>query len=92
MAESRSTATGAKRAAGAVTFILASLASTLPAVAGEDCAAHPVEIATVEELSELLNPTKVPEFEGCARTGIGVFETLKSVAKLVLTELKKGGP
>jgi signal recognition particle receptor subunit beta len=50
------------------------------------------EIASVEELRELLNPTKVPDFEGVARTGVGVFDTLKAVAKLVLTELKKGGP
>jgi signal recognition particle receptor subunit beta len=50
------------------------------------------EIATVEELRELLNPTKVPDFEGVARTGVGVFDTLKAVAKLVLTELRKGGP
>jgi signal recognition particle receptor subunit beta len=50
------------------------------------------EIATVEELRELLNPTGVPDYEACARSGEGVFDTLKSVAKLVLTELKKGGP
>jgi mutual gliding-motility protein MglA len=50
------------------------------------------DIATVEELREALNPTMVPEFESCARTGVGVFDTLKAVAKLVLTELKKGGP
>ena len=50
------------------------------------------DIATVEELREVLNPTNVPEFEACARTGVGVFDTLKAVAKLVLTELKKGGP
>ena len=50
------------------------------------------EIATVEELRELLNPTNVPDFEGVARTGVGVFDTLKAVAKLVLTELRKGGP
>jgi len=50
------------------------------------------DIATVEELRETLNPTLVPEFESCARTGVGVFDTLKAVAKLVLTELKKGGP
>lgn len=50
------------------------------------------EIATVEELRELLNPTSTPDFEGIARTGVGVFDTLKAVAKLVLTELKKGGP
>jgi len=39
----------------------------------------------------MLNPTKVLEFEAVARTGVGVFDTLKAVAKLVLTELKKGG-
>jgi len=50
------------------------------------------EIASVDELRELLNPTGVPDFEGVARTGVGVFDTLKSVAKLVLTELRKGGP
>ncbi len=50
------------------------------------------DIATVEELREALNPTMVPEYEACARTGVGVFDTLKAVAKLVLTELKKGGP
>ena len=47
--------------------------------------------ASVEELREMLNPTKVPEYEAVARTGVGVFETLKSIAKLVLTELRKGG-
>jgi hypothetical protein len=50
------------------------------------------DIGTVEELREILNPTNVPEFEACARTGQGVFETLKAVAKLVLTELRKGSP
>ena len=50
------------------------------------------EVATIEELRELLNPGGVPEFEAIARTGVGVFDTLKAVAKLVLTELKKGGP
>ncbi len=48
-------------------------------------------VADVAELRELLNPTGVPEYEAVARTGVGVFETLKAVAKLVLTELKKGG-
>jgi mutual gliding-motility protein MglA len=47
-------------------------------------------IAPVEELRQLLNPANVPEFEGVASTGIGVFDTLKAVAKLVLTALKKG--
>jgi signal recognition particle receptor subunit beta len=46
-------------------------------------------VAPVEELRELLNPNKVPEFEAIASTGVGVFETLKAVAKLVLTEVKR---
>ncbi len=48
-------------------------------------------IATVEELHHLINPRSVPEFQAVAPTGAGVFDTLKAVAKLVLTELKKGG-
>jgi signal recognition particle receptor subunit beta len=48
-------------------------------------------IATVEELHRLINPTNVPEYQAVAPTGVGVFDTLKAVAKLVLTELKKGG-
>jgi signal recognition particle receptor subunit beta len=48
-------------------------------------------VAEMAELREMLNPTNVPEYEAVARTGIGVFETLKAVAKLVLTELKRGG-
>ncbi len=45
----------------------------------------------VEELRQLLNPGHVPDFEGIARTGLGVFETLKAVSKAVLNELKRGG-
>ena len=45
---------------------------------------------SVAELSKLLNPTQVPEFEGVATTGVGVFDTLKMLAKLVLAELRKG--
>jgi mutual gliding-motility protein MglA len=48
-------------------------------------------VAPLEELRELLNPTKVPDYEAVATTGHGVFDTLKAVAKLVLTELKRGG-
>ena len=48
-------------------------------------------IVDVSELRELLNPTVVPDFEACARSGEGVFETLKTVSKLVLTELKRDG-
>jgi hypothetical protein len=48
-------------------------------------------VAPVDELRKLLNPTTVPEYEAVATTGVGVFDTLKAVAKLVLTELKRGG-
>ena len=44
-----------------------------------------------EELRQLLNPIGVLDYEASARTGQGVFETLKAVSKLVLTELKRGG-
>jgi signal recognition particle receptor subunit beta len=43
------------------------------------------------ELQEVLNPTTVANFEAVATRGSGVFDTLKAVAKLVLTELKRGG-
>ena len=48
-------------------------------------------IATVEELRRLLNPRSVPEYQAVAPTGVGVFDTLKAVAKQVLTELKRSG-
>jgi signal recognition particle receptor subunit beta len=47
-------------------------------------------VSPVEELRSMLNPHNVPDFNAVATTGEGVFETLKSVAKLVLTELKRG--
>ena len=47
--------------------------------------------APLDELKKVLNPTNVPEYEAVATTGVGVFDTLKAVAKLVLTELKRGG-
>lgn len=46
-------------------------------------------IVPVEELNKVLNPNGVPFFEAVATQGIGVFETLKGIAKLVLLELKK---
>ncbi|MEO0321452.1 MAG: GTPase domain-containing protein [Myxococcota bacterium] len=48
-------------------------------------------IAPVDELRGLLNPQGVPDFEAIAKDGDGVFDTLKAIAKLVLTELKRGG-
>ena len=43
-----------------------------------------------EYLRSVINQTGVPDFEAVATTGEGVFQTLKSVAKNVLVELKKG--
>ena len=48
-------------------------------------------VVPVEELRALLNPMGVPDFEANARSGMGVFETLRAVSKLVLTDLKRGG-
>ena len=42
-----------------------------------------------DEMYQQLNYKGEPTFEAVARDGTGVFDTLKSVAKLVLTELKK---
>lgn len=47
-------------------------------------------IVPVEDLKGLVNEKGVPDFEAVATTGYGVFNTLKAVAKLVLTELKRG--
>jgi len=47
-------------------------------------------IAPTDELRRLLNPNGVPDFDAVAIQGTGVFDTLKAVAKLVLTELKRG--
>ena len=47
--------------------------------------------APLDEMRRALNPMGVPDFEACAQSGSGVFETLKHVAKLVLSDLKKLG-
>ena len=46
-------------------------------------------IMPVKEMDELINHRNVQWFEAVAVTGKGVFETLKSIAKQVLFELKK---
>ncbi|MDP3278543.1 MAG: GTPase domain-containing protein [Deltaproteobacteria bacterium] len=46
--------------------------------------------APVEELRQTLNTLGVPDFEAIASSGEGVFDTLKAITKLVLTELKRG--
>ena len=48
-------------------------------------------VVTVEELRALINPMNVPDFEANARSGVGVFDTLKAVSRLVLNELRRGG-
>ena len=47
--------------------------------------------ASVDEMVKLLRKKGEPVFEAVAAKGIGVFETLKGVAKLVLQELTKTG-
>src|SRR3989339_608530 len=42
------------------------------------------------EIKAALNPKGSPDFEAVAATGVGVFDTLKAVSKLVLQELKRG--
>ena len=48
-------------------------------------------VLPIDELRTQLNVTTVPDFEAIAPQGVGVFDTLKAVAKLVLQELKKAG-
>ena len=43
----------------------------------------------VDELYRILNFKREPTFEAVAPQGIGVFDTLKAVAKLILIELRK---
>ena len=47
-------------------------------------------VLPAEELKKQLRRRNEPVFEACARDGSGVFDTLKSVAREVLTELKRG--
>ncbi len=49
------------------------------------------EVDSIETLRAAVNPLGVPEFEACASTGVGVFETLKGVSKLVLRRLAQSG-
>jgi signal recognition particle receptor subunit beta len=45
--------------------------------------------APLEEMRRQLNTLNVPDYEASAHDGSGVFETLKAVAKGVLTDLKR---
>ncbi len=46
-------------------------------------------VVPIDEINKILNPGNITWFEAVATTGVGVFETLKGVAKQVLLELKK---
>jgi signal recognition particle receptor subunit beta len=46
-------------------------------------------VVSLPELQAALNARNAPWYEACATKGIGVFETLKAGAKLVLTDLRK---
>lgn len=46
-------------------------------------------VVPTPELEKLLNPFKAPMFEAVSTTGVGVFETLKNIAKQVILEIKK---
>jgi signal recognition particle receptor subunit beta len=48
-------------------------------------------VLPVDELRAQMNPHKAPEFEAVAKTGVGVFDTLKGLAKVVLTQLHQQG-
>jgi hypothetical protein len=48
-------------------------------------------VAPADEMKRLLMRRTEPVYEAVAPKGIGVFETLKGVAKLVLSELTKAG-
>ena len=47
-------------------------------------------VLPVADLTKALQKKGEPVLEGVAYKGVGVFETLKEVARLVLAELKKG--
>jgi signal recognition particle receptor subunit beta len=47
-------------------------------------------VVSLEELREAINEKGIPDYEACATTGEGVFETLKAIAKEILVVLKRG--
>lgn len=46
-------------------------------------------VMSFEELEKSLNNDGIPAFESIAITGVGVFETLKAISKLVISHLSK---
>jgi len=46
------------------------------------------DILPVSTLEEKLNPQNLPSFEAVATTGVGVFDTLKKITKMVLEDVR----
>jgi signal recognition particle receptor subunit beta len=46
-------------------------------------------IHSIETLSDALNPMNAPHFEAAALHGVGVFETLKGISRLSLTDIRR---
>jgi len=49
------------------------------------------DLLSVAELDSALNPHRAPTFETSATKGVGVFEALKSITTLVLSDLRRRG-
>jgi signal recognition particle receptor subunit beta len=45
------------------------------------------EVVSVAKLDQYLNPVKWQRFEAVATTGVGVFDTLKAIRRLVISKL-----
>jgi signal recognition particle receptor subunit beta len=50
-----------------------------------------LDLLPIEDMETALNPFHAPAFETCATTGRGVFEALKSITTLVLSDLRRRG-
>ena len=68
--------------------LTAEVLGMMGALEAQKSMAH-IPIATVEDLAAELQRKGEPVVEAVASTGTGVFDTLKAVAKQVLTELRK---
>jgi len=49
------------------------------------------DLMAVTELDSAINPNRAPTFETSATKGVGVFEALKSITTLVLSDLRRRG-
>jgi len=48
-------------------------------------------VLSIEQMDEDLNKRKLRRFETCALSGKGIFETMRTITKMVLTDLKRKG-